>query len=429
MANTIRIKRRPAGGGSGAPSELANAELAFNEDTNILYYGTGTGGAGGSATQIIPIGGSGAFAQTDSPEFTGTPTAPTAPNGTNTTQIATTAFVIANSGLGSVTQVTATSPLSSTGGTTPDISIQQASIFQSGYISANDFNDFNNKAPTDSPAFTGTPTAPLFNVGEAAGSSIATLDSISNSRLNYLLPSNGDYSMNYHQINYLADPSLSTDAANKGYVDSVAQGLNVKASVIYATTADITLSGSQPIDGYYTGTGQRILVKNQNNSADNGIYIANDSGAWGRSPDADTWAELVSAFVFVEQGTVNADTGWVCTANQSGSLGDPITWVQFSAAGAYTAGQGLTLTGNQFSITDTGVTYGYYGDANKAIRIYVNPQGQITTATEYDIQIGTSQVTGLGTIATQNYDSVNITGGTIENLSVFNNVTIDGGSF
>jgi hypothetical protein len=64
MANTIRIKRRASGGGAGAPASLQNAELAFNEQTNVLYYGTGTGGAGGSATSVIAIGGSGAFAST-----------------------------------------------------------------------------------------------------------------------------------------------------------------------------------------------------------------------------------------------------------------------------------------------------------------------------------------------------------------------------
>ena len=61
MSNTIRIKRRANGGGAGAPTTLANAELAFNEQTNVLYYGTGTGGTGGSATSIIPIAGNGAF--------------------------------------------------------------------------------------------------------------------------------------------------------------------------------------------------------------------------------------------------------------------------------------------------------------------------------------------------------------------------------
>ena len=93
MANTIRIKRRAAGGAAGAPSTLANAELAFNEQDNVLYYGTGTGGAGGSATSVISIGGSGAFAPIASPSFTGTPLSTTAAVGNSTTQIATTAFV------------------------------------------------------------------------------------------------------------------------------------------------------------------------------------------------------------------------------------------------------------------------------------------------------------------------------------------------
>ena len=95
MSNTIRIKRRANGGGAGAPTSLANAELAFNEQTNILYYGTGTGGAGGTATSVIPIAGSGAFAPLASPAFTGTPTAPTPNPGDNSTAIATTSFVTA----------------------------------------------------------------------------------------------------------------------------------------------------------------------------------------------------------------------------------------------------------------------------------------------------------------------------------------------
>lgn len=72
MANTLRIRRRASGGGAGAPSSLANAELAFNEQTNILYYGTGTGGVGGSATSVIAIGGDGAYAALAGATFTGT---------------------------------------------------------------------------------------------------------------------------------------------------------------------------------------------------------------------------------------------------------------------------------------------------------------------------------------------------------------------
>lgn len=93
MANIVRIKRRAAGGAAGAPSSLENAELAFNEQDDVLYYGKGTGGAGGTASQVIAIGGPGVFATKDSPTFTGTVTVPTATTSDNSTKAASTAFV------------------------------------------------------------------------------------------------------------------------------------------------------------------------------------------------------------------------------------------------------------------------------------------------------------------------------------------------
>ena len=111
-------------------------------------------------------------------------------------------------------------------------------------------------------------------------------------------------------------PSSNTDIANKAYVDSVAQGLNVKQAVLYGTTANISLSGlATQVGGEWTSAltaGDRILVKSQTTQADNGIYVA-AAGSWTRATDADTWNELVSAFTFVEQGSTLADTGWVCT--------------------------------------------------------------------------------------------------------------------
>jgi len=171
------------------------------------------------------------------------------------------------------------------------------------------------------------------------------------------------------------DPTTALQLATKQYVDSVAQGLNTKAAVLVATTANITLSGEQTIDGVTTSS-SRVLVKNQSLSQNNGIYVS-ASGAWSRSSDANTWNQLVSAYVFVEEGTLQADTGWVCTVDPGGTLGTtPITWAQFSGAGTYSAGTGLTLTGTQFSITNTAVTAGSYTNAN----ITVNAQGQITLA-------------------------------------------------
>ena len=146
-------------------------------------------------------------------------------------------------------------------------------------------------------------------------------------------------------------PTASTDIANKLYVDTVAQGLDAKASCVAATTADITLSGAQTIDGVSVIAGNRVLVKNQTLSQNNGIYLC-ASGAWTRTTDADTWDELTSAFTFIEQGTANGDCGFVCTANAGGTLGTTaLPWSQFSGAGTFTAGTGLTLTGSVFSLT------------------------------------------------------------------------------
>jgi hypothetical protein len=147
-----------------------------------------------------------------------------------------------------------------------------------------------------------------------------------------------------------ADPSSAQHAATKNYVDNVAQGLDVKASVRAATTANITLSGAQTIDGVSVIAGDRVLVKDQITPANNGIYVA-ASGAWARATDNDAWAEVPGAFVFVEEGTVNADSGWVSTANQGGTLNTtPIPWSQFSGAGSITAGAGLTKTGNTIDV-------------------------------------------------------------------------------
>ena len=187
-------------------------------------------------------------------------------------------------------------------------------------------------------------------------------------------------------------PVNPTDIANKSYVDSVAQGLDVKSPVLVGTTANITLSGEQTIDGILTSS-SRVLVKNQTTQSQNGIYVSS-SGTWSRSSDANTWNQLVSAFVFVEEGTTQADTGWVCTVDPGGTLGTtPVTWAQFSGAGTYQAGTGLTLSGNVFSITNTAVTATSYGSASSVPTFTVNAQGQLTAASNTSIAIAGSQIT------------------------------------
>ena len=149
-------------------------------------------------------------------------------------------------------------------------------------------------------------------------------------------------------------PSASTDIANKSYVDTVAQGLDTKASVVAATTVDITLSGAQTIDGISIVASDRVLVKNQTLPANNGLYLC-ASGAWTRTTDMNTWAQVPGAYVFVEDGTTQADTGWVCTSNAGGTLGTTaITWAQFSGAGSGVSSITFGTTGLTPATTTTG---------------------------------------------------------------------------
>lgn len=109
-------------------------------------------------------------------------------------------------------------------------------------------------------------------------------------------------------------PTGATDAANKGYVDNAVQGLSWKQAARVATTANVTLSGTQTIDGVAVVAGDRVLVKNQSTGSANGLYVV-ASGAWARSSDANTSAQIDSMTVYVEAGTANADTVWTLTTD------------------------------------------------------------------------------------------------------------------
>lgn len=400
MSNVIRIKRRASGGGSGAPTSLNNAELAFNEQTNVLYYGSGTGGAGGTATTILAIAGSGAFMDLS----------------TNQTIAGTKTFSSTISGSIDGNAATATKwatarNLSLTGDGTATLSAVDGSAAVSAAFTLATVNS-------------NVGTFTKFTVNAKGLITAAQQASLSD-----LSAPTADISNGGFKITNLAEPTLAQDAATKNYVDSVAQGLDVKSSVMAATTANITLSGTQTIDGIALVAGNRVLVKNQTTTSANGLYAVS-AGAWTRTTDADTWNELVSAFVFVEKGTVNGDTGWVCTIDAGGTLGSTaVTFSQFSGSGTYTAGTGLTLTGTQFSITNTTVTAGSYGSASKTLVATVNAQGQLTALSASDIAIANTQVSGLGTMSTQNASGVAITGGSITNLTTFDGITIDGGTF
>jgi phage-related tail fiber protein len=164
-------------------------------------------------------------------------------------------------------------------------------------------------------------------------------------------PFTADQSIGGFKLTNVATPIAGGDAANKAYVDATAQGLDVKASVRAATTANITLSGTQTVDGVVLIAGDRILVKNQTAGQDNGIYTV-AAGAWNRATDADISAEVNSGmFTFVEEGTTNLGNGFVLTTANPIVLGTtPLTFSQFSGAGTVVAGAGLTKTGNTVDV-------------------------------------------------------------------------------
>jgi hypothetical protein len=174
-------------------------------------------------------------------------------------------------------------------------------------------------------------------------------------------------------INNLSSPVQNNDAATKQYVDDIAQGLHTHDSCNAATPttlatissgtvtydngtsgvgATLTTTGTYTtIDGVTLSNGMRILVKNEVDSARNGIYDRTSATVLTRSTDFDTPTEMAGGdFTFVTAGTVYDNTGWVMTEPVTTVGTSPVPWVQFSGAGTYTAGTGLTLTGSEFSV-------------------------------------------------------------------------------
>jgi hypothetical protein len=217
------------------------------------------------------------------------------------------------------------------------------------------------------------------------------------------------------------DPASALQLATKQYVDAVAEGLHVHASCAAATTgtlasitggtvtynngtagvgATLTLSVAlTTLDGYTLVNGDRVLVKNEVTSANNGIYTwATGGTVLTRATDFDTAAEMASGdFTFISYGTLYGSTGWVQTDPVTVVGTSPVTWIQFSGSGAYTAGTGLTLTGTQFSITNTAVTAAAYGSATQVGTFTVNAQGQLTLAGNTTVTPAVGSITGLGT--------------------------------
>lgn len=159
-----------------------------------------------------------------------------------------------------------------------------------------------------------------------------------------------DLNLNSHQIVGLSTPVISANAATKGYVDSLIAGLSWKNAVVAATDSDITLSGLQTVDGVVLAAGDRVLVKAQTIGSANGVYVV-AAGGWTRAEDMNDPAEFPGSGMWVDQGTVYGDTGWVCNTHSPVVVGTTaLTFVQFNGAAGIDAGVGLKKTGNTIDI-------------------------------------------------------------------------------
>ena len=420
MPNQIRIKRRLSGGAAGSPSGLLNAELAYNEVDNTLYYGFGDAG-GGVASSVSAIAGAGAFvALTGNQSIAGVKTATGAISVTgtldyteslttaeNSTKVATTRWVTAKvSALG--------------GGTVQSVALSLPAIFTvtgspvttSGTLTATLASQTANTVWAAPNGAAGSPTFRALvaaDIPTLTASKISDFDTqVRTNRRDQLAIPLADINNNSYKIINLADPVNAQDAATKNYVDTNLQGLKPKQSVKAASTANVaSLSGPQTIDGISLVAGDRVLLKDQTTAATNGIYVI-AAGAWARSDDLNTWSEVPSSYVFVEQGTTNAENGYVCTSDQGGTIGTTaITFVQFTGAGQITVSSPLSKTGNTISLGTVTVPNGGTGATTLTGYVYGNGSGTMTASATIPGTAISGNITGnaanvTGTVAVAN---------------------------
>jgi len=193
------------------------------------------------------------------------------------------------------------------------------------------------------------------DVPSLAHTKISDFDTgVRTNRLDQMAAPTGSISLNSQTITNLADPVNTQDAATKGFVEATSQGLDVKDSCKAATTGNITIStalnNGDTLDGVTLATNDRVLVKDQATASQNGIYIVGSSPA--RASDLAAGSDAAGMFTFVEQGTVNADNGFVCTSNKGSAVTgtNNLTFAQFSGAGQIIAGDGLDKSGNTLSV-------------------------------------------------------------------------------
>ena len=236
-------------------------------------------------------------------------------------------------------------------------------------------------------AASGSAAAPTFralvsdDIPSIAHTKISDFDTgVRVNTLNQMAVPTGSVSFNSQNITNLADPVNTQDAATKGFVEATSQGLDVKDSCVAATTANITIStalnNGDTLDGVSLSTNDRVLVKDQSTASQNGIYVVGSTPA--RAADLATGANAAGFFTFVEQGTVNADNGFVCTSDSGSAVvgTNNLTIAQFSGAGQITAADGLQKSGNTLSVD------------------LKSNGGLVIESTEIAVDLGASSITG-----------------------------------
>ena len=292
---------------------------------------------------------------------------------------------------------------SSGAGSTLTLTLDDTSVTGGGYGSAS-------AVPTYTVDAQGRLTAAANVTIDIAHTQVNDFDAgVQTNRLDQMAAPTASVDFNSQTITGLADPVNEQDAATKKYVDSTAQGLDTKASVLAASTAALTVTydngssgvgatltnaGAQAafaLDGDTLDAGDRVLIKDQASAAQNGIYtvttVGDGSSNWvlTRAVDFDTAAEIPSGYTFVEGGNTQAGNGYVCVTEAGLTLGSTaITFEQFSGAGQIDAGAGLTKSGNTLNVGGT------------ADNITVNADS-VQIATTY---VGQTSITTLGTVTT-----------------------------